>query len=82
MSYFESENEKQEDYLAIYKDSAELYEIMKEYLKLSSEYEEPLDAKRMRMMAEKCLQTEDCDYQRAFRIMKTALKIMKACNGI
>ena len=82
MSSFEVENKKQVDYLAIFKDSSELYEVMTEYLKLKNEYDEPLDAKRLRSKAEECLRMETCDYPRAFRLMKTALKIMKACNGL
>ena len=82
MSSCDIENERQVDYLSLFKNSNELYKLITEYLKLKSEYDEPLDAKKMRTKAEEFLRKKDCDYQKVLRLMKTALKIMKSCNGI
>ena len=82
LSSVETNNKKTLDYLEIFKGSDQLFNIMTEYLKLRNEYDEPLDAKKMRLLAEKHLVSKEHDYVRAESLMRTALKIMKACNGL
>ena len=68
--------------LVISEKSTELFELLTEYLTLKNSYDEPKDAQKMREKAEECLQNELMDYDRAYNLLKIALKIMKACNGI
>ncbi|MHA1156853.1 MAG: hypothetical protein ACTSQK_12165 [Candidatus Heimdallarchaeota archaeon] len=82
MSSFDVERKKPLDMLIISENNNELFELLTEYLKLRYAYDEPLDAKRMRERAEECLREELLDYDRAYKLLKLAMKIMKACNGI
>ena len=82
MSRFDVERKKPLDMLIISKNNNELFVLLTEYLTLRNNYDEPLDARRMRERAEECLREELLDYDRAFRLLRLAMKIMKACNGI
>lgn len=82
MSSFDVERKKPLDMLIISENNNELFELMTEYLKLRNNYEEPIDAKKMRVKAEEYLHEESIDYDRAYNLLKLAMKIMKACNGI
>ncbi len=82
MSRFDVERKKPLDILIISKNNNELFVLLTEYLTLRNNYDEPLDARRMRERAEECLREELLDYDRAYRLLRLAMKIMKACNGI
>ncbi len=82
MSRFDVERKKPLDMLIISKNNNELFVLLTEYLTLRNNYDEPLDARRMRERAEECLREELLDYDRAYRLLRLAMKIMKACNGI
>lgn len=78
----EIEKKNQIDYITIYKADNELFDLMTEYLKLKNSYPEPKDAEKFRELAEEFLTGENLDYEKASRFMKTAYKIIKACNDI
>ena len=82
MSSFEVEQKKQLDMLVISEKNYELFELLTEYLKLKNNYQEPKDAMKMREKAEECLKHEFMDCDKAYSLMKIAMKIMKACNGL
>ncbi|MFW9924365.1 MAG: hypothetical protein ACFFDW_13870 [Candidatus Thorarchaeota archaeon] len=78
----EVEKKNQIDYIRIFKADNELFDLMTEYLKLKNNYHEPKDAEKFRQLAEQHLTDEIIDYEKASRLMKTAYKIIKACNGL
>ena len=82
MSSFETETKNQLDMLVISEKNNELFELLTEYLTLKNNYDEPIDARKMREKAEECLRDDFIDYDRAYNLLKIAIKIMKACNGI
>lgn len=82
MSSFDVERKKPLDMLNISKNNNELFELLTEYIELRNSFEEPVDAKKLRVKAEECLQEESIDYDRACNLLKLAMKIMKTCNGI
>ena len=82
MSSSDAERKKPLDMLIISKNNNALFELLIEYLKLRDNFEEPLDATKLRIKVEECLQEELIDYDRAYNLLKLAMKIMKACNGI
>ncbi len=82
MSSCDNKRKKTLDMLLISIRNNELFELLKEYLRLKNNFEEPIDAKKMRERAEECLQEDLLDYARAYKLLKLATKILKACNGI
>ena len=63
------------DYLLISQDSMELFNHMTEYLKLIGNYDEPENAKKLRLQAEGLLVTNDIDYERVLQLIDVATKI-------
>ena len=78
MSSSKERKHRKLDFLDIHNNATELYDAMTEYLKLKDKYQEPLDARRLRVQAEESLKTNEHDYDEAYNYFNTALKVMKA----
>jgi transcription elongation factor Elf1 len=63
-------------------DHKEISLVINEYWSLAKEYDEIKDAKKVRRKAEEYLYCEPKDLDRALNLMRLAVKILKACNGI
>ena len=63
-------------------ENKEIVSLIKEYWHLAKEYNETGDAKKVRLKADEYLYGDDKDLKRALRLMRLAVKILKACNGV
>ena len=60
----------------------EIVTLINEYWDLAEEYDETRDAKKVRAKADEYLYGESKDLNRALNLMRLAVKILKACNGL
>ena len=60
----------------------EIVSLISEYWDLAKEYDETRDAKKVRAKADEYLYGESQDFHKALKMMRLAVKILKACNGI
>lgn len=63
-------------------ENKEIVSLVKEYWNLAKEHDETRDAKKVRQKADEYLYGDSKDLGRALRLMRLAVKILKACNGI
>ncbi len=78
MSSTKTKRHRKLDFLDIQNNATELYDTMIEYLILKEKYEEPMDAKRLRIQAEETMKVNDQNYDQAYNYFSTAMKLMKA----
>ncbi len=60
----------------------EIVSLIQEYWNLTKEYDETRDAKKVRQKADEYLYGEEKNLKRALSLMRLAVKILKACNGV
>jgi hypothetical protein len=63
-------------------ENKEIISLIKEYWDLAKNYDETRDAKKVRQKADEYLYGDEKDLKRALRLMRLAVKILKACNGV
>ena len=82
MSLEDVKNKCQDCFPQPVSENKEIGSLMNEYWNLAKEFNETRDAKKVRQKADEYLYGDSKDLGRVLRLMRLAVKILKACNGV
>ncbi|MHA1124135.1 MAG: hypothetical protein ACTSO7_00495 [Candidatus Heimdallarchaeota archaeon] len=82
MSLEDVKNNCQDCFTRPVRENKEIVSLINEYWDLAKEYDETRDAKKVRQKADEYLYGDDRNLKRALSLMRLAVKILKACNGV